>query len=73
MKREINAKAVLRDIRNGLDDLTLMDKYKLTDRGLHSLFRKLVDAGLLTQQEINDRFPTFVLSIRTDSDGFGND
>jgi hypothetical protein len=46
-KRVIEAKLVIEDIRSGSSDLELMEKYKLSSKGLQSLFKKLGDAGLL--------------------------
>lgn len=55
MKPKIDAKQALVDIRTGMDDQTLMDKYSISARGLQSLFRKLVTAGIITQEEIDQR------------------
>ncbi len=51
----IQARGVLLDIRNGISDPDLMVKYKLSARGLGSLFRKLVSAGLLEPKELEMR------------------
>lgn|GEM_PF-1826885 len=50
-KRVIKAKEVVADIRAGIDDVGLMDKYKLTARGLDSLFQKLLTAGLISRTD----------------------
>ncbi|MCA1961648.1 MAG: hypothetical protein LDL33_12735 [Desulfomonile sp.] len=65
MKTQVEVKALdaVRDIRLGLSDLALMEKYRLTDRGLGSLFRKLVAAGLLKVSELEQRDPTFTSTI----------
>lgn len=65
MKRrvEVRARDAVQDIRSGLGDLELMGKYRLTDKGLASLFRKLVAAGLLTRSELDRRDPTFTSTI----------
>ena len=65
-KTEIRAKAALHDIRAGLDDFELMEKYKLTDKGLQSLFRKLIGAGLLSPAELDDRQSPLVSTITLD-------
>jgi len=54
-KPTINAKAVLRDIRNGASKAELMEKYKLTPKGLESLYQKLVAAGLIPAGESTGR------------------
>jgi len=60
---EVRAREAVRDIRSGFSDLDLMEKYRLTDRGLGSLFRKLVAAGLLKHSEVEERDPTFTATI----------
>jgi PilZ domain len=46
---KINAKEALEDIRAGMDDISLMKKYKLSAKGLQSLFKKLGHAGIIKQ------------------------
>lgn len=46
-KTKINAKAVVQDIKTGLDDVALMQKYGLSEKQLPVLYKKLKDAGLL--------------------------
>ncbi len=48
-KPQLNAKEILQDIRAGLDDTALMEKYGLSRDGLHSAYDKLVRAGLITR------------------------
>jgi hypothetical protein len=45
--REINVREVLKDIRAGMDDWTLMAKYRLSPLGLDDLYRQLASANLL--------------------------
>jgi len=54
-KRIVNAKQVLDDIRAGVDDAALMAKYQLSEKGLQSLFKKLVDGGVLKPEEVEKR------------------
>ncbi len=56
-KRKITAREVLRDIRSGLSDPDLMEKYTLSAQGLQSVFNKLVTARVITQAELDDRVP----------------
>lgn len=56
-KPRIAGSAVLRDIRCGMDDAGLMQKYRLSAKGLQSLFQKLLDKGLVTAAEIEQRTP----------------
>lgn len=44
---KIKAKEALADIRAGMDDISLMEKYKLSAAGLQSLFKKLGQAGII--------------------------
>ena len=54
---EIKAKDAVRDIRSGMDDFALMDKYGLSAKGLQSLFDQLVAAGLLSRGDLDLRMP----------------
>lgn len=56
-KRRITARELLADIRKGLSDPTLMEKYKLSAQGLQSVFQKLLKAGVITQAELDSRTP----------------
>jgi hypothetical protein len=56
----IDAKQALDFIRSGLDDNALMKRYKLSARGLQSLFRKLIESGAITRDELDERSSTFV-------------
>lgn len=47
VQREISAKEVLKDIRAGLNDARIMEKYGLSSKGLASLYQKMARAGLL--------------------------
>lgn len=49
--REIKAGEVLRDIRGGMNDLAIMEKYRLSQKGLEDLHRQLAAAGLLDQSD----------------------
>ncbi len=59
MRSKINAKEVLNDIHSGLDDASLMEKYQLSANHLQNLFKKLVQAGVLQQSELDSRSPMF--------------
>ncbi len=47
----INAREAARDIRSGMDGAILMEKYRLSPKGLKSLLDKLLSLGLLTEQD----------------------
>ena len=61
-KRKITAREVLTDIRAGADDAGLMRKYQLSAPGLQSVLNKMVQAGMVTEEELDERVP---LSERT--------
>jgi DNA-binding Lrp family transcriptional regulator len=54
-KRTINAKEVARDIRSHMTDEELMEKYRLSARGLQSVLKKLLESKLITQAEFDWR------------------
>jgi len=48
-KRKIKAGPFIRDLRNGMGDGQLMEKYSLSDNQLHKVLKKLVDAGAIDE------------------------
>lgn len=56
-KRRITAREVLADVRTGASDPALMEKYRLSAQGLQSVFQKLLKAGVLTREELDERVP----------------
>jgi len=54
-KITVSAKEILADIKAGMDNTALMKKYGLSDKGLQSVLKKLVDAGVLKQGELEKR------------------
>lgn len=53
--KKISAKAIMADLRAGLSDAELMEKYGVSVGALQELFGKLVEAGLATQAYFNKR------------------
>jgi hypothetical protein len=53
VKKAIKAKEAVADIRSGMDDAALMEKYRLSPHELGDLFDKLLSAGLITQVDLN--------------------
>jgi DNA-binding IclR family transcriptional regulator len=51
-KRKIKAKPFIRDLRNGMSDGELMEKFALSESQLHELLHKLVDAGAIDEMEL---------------------
>jgi hypothetical protein len=56
-RTQINPQEVVNDILSGTDDISLMEKYGLSSKGLASLVNKLVDSGLLRQSDSRRRPP----------------
>jgi hypothetical protein len=54
-KRRIDTKELVADIRSGVTDVELMEKYKLSSRGLQRVFNKLVDSGSVMVDDISGR------------------
>ncbi len=57
-KRRIKAKDIVNDIRAGLTNLQLRDKYHLSSQGLQSIFTKLADAKAVRDGELDGRTQT---------------
>lgn len=55
-KRTIKAKEIVADIRSGLTDKQLVDKYNISLNALEHIFRELVDANALQEREVSGRF-----------------
>lgn len=58
-KTAVNPAEAVRTIRSGLSEATLMEKYKLSARGLESLFSKLAAAGHIKQAELDAKRRSF--------------
>ncbi|MGB6066145.1 MAG: PilZ domain-containing protein [Desulfomonilaceae bacterium] len=51
-RRIIQARDIVIDIRSGMTDAELMEKYELSAKGLESAFTKLVNSGIMTVAEV---------------------
>ncbi len=49
-KRKIGLLEVLKNIRLGMDDAALKERYQLSEQGLKSLYKELFDSGLLERE-----------------------
>ncbi|MEW6348384.1 MAG: hypothetical protein AB1646_04940 [Thermodesulfobacteriota bacterium] len=54
-KRKIKAVDVVKDIQRGVSDPELMKRYDVTSKQLELLLQKLLNKGLVTQQQLDDR------------------
>ena len=57
-KPVIDAMEALTDIKAGLDDVDLMEKYNLSARGLQSLFKKLAAMGFMDKKTMDVVLPS---------------
>jgi hypothetical protein len=57
-KKTLSAKEVWDDIKAGMNNAALMEKYQLSEKGVQSLFKKLVDGGVLKPEELETRAPS---------------
>jgi RNA polymerase subunit RPABC4/transcription elongation factor Spt4 len=53
-KRHISGREVTQDINSGMDDRALMNKYKLSQRELDVLMKKLVASEHITEAELSE-------------------
>jgi len=53
--KEVSAKELLADFRGGLSDNELMRKHNLSAKELQGLFEQLLDAGLITESELEEQ------------------
>jgi hypothetical protein len=62
-KRRIDTKELVADIRTGVSDVQLMEKYKLSSRGLQRVFTKLVDSGSVMMADLSGRSMSYDDSV----------
>jgi len=55
-KPHLSAREILQDLANDITDKELMVKHGLSEKGLASLFRKLLQKGLITQKALAKRW-----------------
>ncbi len=63
-KKEVSAKSVWIDLKAGLSDNALMEKYKLSSRGLLSLFNKIMEAGFIKEYELEQGRPSLKRKVK---------
>ena len=51
-RKEVRAKDLVRDIRSGMTSTGLKEKYRLSEKGLRSAFRKLLDVKAIAREDI---------------------
>ena len=53
--RKIQASQLLKDIQSGLSDIEIMERYDVNSKQLSYLFQKMVEAGLVTNKQLEQR------------------
>lgn len=53
---KIKGRDLLLDIRSGMTDAQLMDKYEMSFQALHDAFEQLLQAKVISQRELRSRF-----------------
>lgn len=65
-KRELEAKDLIFDIRAGMTDSQIMEKYRLSFRGLQSALRKLLNVQAIGPEELYERLPLYEVMTADD-------
>lgn len=58
-KRKLKARELVMCIRNGMSDAQLMERYKLSAKGLQSAYQQLLKANAVTEEDLSGRSPGF--------------
>lgn len=62
-KRKISATQVVRDIRSGITQEELQEKYKIALHRVEKFFKRLVAANVVTESELAERYPSYKVAI----------
>jgi uncharacterized protein (DUF433 family) len=63
-KRKLKARDFLKDVKRGMSDNELMEKYLLTRRALQSALRQLIELRLATPLELSNRLSITKSQVR---------
>ena len=63
-KRKLKAREFLKDVKMGMSDNELMEKYLLTRRALQSALRQLIELRLATPLELSNRLSITTSQVR---------
>ena len=58
-RRKISAERIIQDIRSGMSDALLMEKYILSERGLNKVFKKLLQHRAMSADELSHRIASY--------------
>jgi len=67
-KRVIDAAEALTCIRSGMDEAALMKRFNISAKGVQSLTKKLLAAGAITAEEIEDRMSAVHSAVDVDEE-----
>ena len=68
-KPVLSAKELLHDLAQNLTDMELMDKHGLSEKGLQSMYKKLLKKGLVTKKDLARRWGIDTSEISVSGDG----
>lgn len=54
-ERKITPQEFIKDMKTGMDNMALLKKYQISAKTLQRLFKQLLDAKLITRDDLNDR------------------
>lgn len=63
MKRQINGREIAQDLRSGMDDQELREKYALSANALQTIFKKLMTVKAISHSELYERSASYRESI----------
>jgi hypothetical protein len=63
-KRKLKARDFMKDVKRGMGDNELMEKYLLSRRALQSALRQLIELGLATPLELSNRLSITKSQVR---------
>ncbi len=58
-KRQLNGRHILNDLRSGMGDSGLQEKYKISRKSLQTIFKKLVACKAVSHSELYQRSPSY--------------
>lgn len=65
--RQLTAGELLQEIRSGVSDFELMERYGLSSKGLEKAFRTLIKAGAIKEEELRSRSQSFYDTVFIES------
>ena len=66
----ISAETAAEDLRSGMSDSDMMQKYKLSPKGLLSLYKKLLEAGIVDEEDMDRRMNALETTVELEIEKF---